>query len=74
MCVLCLWELYYCVSLATRRIECVKCVEGVGVGVGVLPVAMWVQVCYWNENDSMYIRLVAGGRLLGAEQQAMRPG
>ena len=27
----CLWELYYCVcvSLAMRRVECVKCVEGV---------------------------------------------
>ena len=29
MYVLCLWELYYCVSLAVRRAECVKCVEGV---------------------------------------------
>ena len=25
----CLWELYYCVSLAIRRVECVKCAEGV---------------------------------------------
>ena len=29
MCVPCLWELHYCVSLAMRRVECVKCVEGV---------------------------------------------
>ena len=29
MYVLCLWELYYCVSLAMRWVECVKCVEGV---------------------------------------------
>ena len=35
----CLWELYYCVSLAMRRVECVECV-------GVLPVVMWVQVYY----------------------------
>ena len=25
----CLWELYYCVSLAMRRVECVKCAEAV---------------------------------------------
>jgi len=25
----CLWELYDCVSLATRQVVCVKCVEGV---------------------------------------------
>jgi len=37
------------------------------VRVGVVPVVMWVQVCYWNENDSLCIPLVAGGRLLGVE-------
>jgi len=64
MCVPCLWELYYCLSLAMRRIECVKCAEGVRcscwcvargyVGAGVL----------LEENDSLYMPLVAGGRLL----------
>jgi len=29
-----------------------------GVCVGVLPVVMWVQVYYWNENDSLYIWLL----------------
>jgi hypothetical protein len=24
-----LWELHYCVSLAMKRVDCVKCVEGV---------------------------------------------
>ena len=27
------------------------------VRVGVLPVVMWVQVCYGNENDSLYVPL-----------------
>jgi len=44
------------------------------VRVGVLPVVMWVQVCYGNENDSLYIPLVAGGWQSGAGQQAMHPG
>jgi len=44
------------------------------VRVGVLPVVMWVQVYYLNEKDSLYITLVAGDRLLQAEQQAMSPG
>jgi len=44
------------------------------VRVGVLPVVMWVHVYYLNEKDSLYIPLVAGGRLLQAGQQAMRPG
>ena len=44
------------------------------VRVGVVPMAMWVQVYYVNEKDSLYIPLVAGGRRLQAGQQAMRPG
>ena len=44
------------------------------VRVGVLPVVMWVQVYYENENDSLYIPLVAGGRRSQAAQQAMHPG
>ena len=43
------------------------------VRVGILPMVMWVQVSYQNEKDSLYIPLVAGGRLLRAEQQAMIP-
>jgi len=39
------------------------------VRVGILPVVMWVQVT--NEINSRYIPLVAGGQLLGVEQQAM---
>jgi len=45
-----------------------------GVRVGVLSMVMWAEVCYSNENDSLTIPLVAGGRLLGAEQQATRLG
>ena len=44
------------------------------VRVGVVPVVMWVQVYYFNEKDSLYIPLVAGGWLLQAGQQAIHPG
>ena len=42
------------------------------VRVGVVPVVMWVQVCYWNAKDSLYIPLLAGCRLLGAEQHTQQ--
>jgi len=44
------------------------------IHVGVVPVVMWVQVYYLNEEDSLYIPLAAGGRLLQAGQQAIHPG
>ena len=54
------------------------CVFGYGAGrvcqmcdvhVCVLPVVMWVQVCYYNEIISLYITLVAVGRLFGVQHQ-----
>jgi len=64
----CLWELYYCASLTMSWVVCVSVLKVCDVRVGVLPVVMWVQVYYQNEKDSPHIPLVAGGRLLQAEQ------
>jgi len=58
----CLWELYYRVSLAMRRVVCVKCVEGVLMFV--LVYFPWLFGCrsvIRMKNNSLYLPLVAVG-------------
>jgi len=72
----CLWELYYCVSLAMRRVECVKCVEDVWcscwctvhgyVGRGVLFEWKWFTDhtlgCWWSAVRSRAAGYASGMR------------
>ena len=55
-----------CLGYGAGRV-CQIC--GSDIRVCVLPVVMWVQVCYYNEINSLYITLVAGSRLFGVEHQ-----